>query len=345
MLMVLRQEYPKAKDRKLLKHLFAFHLKNLPLSKGAVEAACHSARHGNSLNSAVSAGLLCQDSVPPEIFHEDLKESFSPQQAVAVVLTGWVMALVGHILCGEFKITHDTQLENIFFRAVTGRKPTHGEAEVFRGIFAACVDHTPAVPSSLAAITSYSGGVLLRTALAAGITAMGDTHAGAGEGAAYAFQVEAEKAPSTRSIEGKAQWLIDSYLGKFGGQKRRIPGYGHRYYSLYGADPRTEALLSLAEKHGYGDRHIALARAVEKILMEEKAGGLCLNVDGAIGAVISEMGIPPSAGKALFIIPRSAGILGQLIEQKAGSFFRLDNESIIYTGPDAPRKFTVEKNH
>ena len=342
-LMVLRQEYPKAKDRKLIKRLFSFHLKNLPLSRSAVEAAVQSARHGNSLNSAVSAGLLCQDSVPPEIFHEDLKEFFSPRQAVAVVLTGWVMALVGHILCGEFTISSDTKLESIFFRAVTGRKPTTEEADVFRGIFAACVDHTPAVPSSLAAITSYSGGVLLRTALAAGITAMGDTHAGAGEGAAYAFQVEAEKAPSTGSVEEKARWLIDSYLGKFGGPKRRIPGYGHRYYSLYGADPRTEALLSLAEKHGYGGRHIALARAVEKILQEEKAVGLCLNVDGAIGAVISEMGIPPSAGKAMFIIPRSAGILGQLIEQKAGSFFRLDNESITYTGPEAPREYIEGK--
>jgi succinyl-CoA synthetase alpha subunit len=342
-LMVLRQEDPKVRDRNLLKRLFAFHLKNMPLSKIAVEAAIQSARHGNPLNSAVSAGLLCQESVPVEIFHEDLKEAFSPQQAVAVVLIGWVMALVGHILCDDFKTTGESHLENIFFRAVTGRKAAPSEADIFRGIFAACVDHTPAVPSSLAAITSYSGGVTLRTALAAGITAMGDTHAGAGEGAAYAFQVEAEKAPSAQTIEDKARWLVDSYTGKFGGEKRRIPGYGHRYYSLYGTDPRAEALFNLAQKHGYGSRHIALAKAVEKILQEDKAAGLCINVDGAIGAVISEMGIQPSAGKALFIIPRSAGILGQLIEQKAGSFFRLDNDSITYTGPEPPREYTPKK--
>ena len=172
---------------------------------------------------------------------------------------------------------------------------------------------------------------------------MGDTHAGAGEGAAFAFQVEAGKLPADSTVEEKARWLVDSYTGKFGGEKRRIPGYGHRYYSLYGVDPRAEALLGLAYKHGYGDRHIALAKAVEKILQEDKAAGLCLNVDGAIGAVISEMGIPPSAGKALFIIPRSAGILGQLIEQKAGSFFRLDNESILYSGPEPPRTYTPKK--
>ncbi|MBN1292315.1 MAG: hypothetical protein JXB48_10795 [Candidatus Latescibacteria bacterium] len=344
-LMVLRQEDPKTKDKNLLKRLFSFHLKNLPLAKIAVEAAVQSVRHGNALNSAVSAGLLCQDSVPVEIFHEDLKEAFSQQQAVAVVLIGWVMALVGHILCGEFKVTGDTQLENIFFRAVTGRKPSPAEADIFRGIFAACVDHTPAVPSSLAAITSYSGGVLMRTALAAGITAMGDTHAGAGEGAAYAFQVEAEKALSAQSVRDKARWLVDNYTGKLGDPKRKIPGYGHRYYSLYGSDPRAECLIKLAEKHNIKGNYITLALEVEKILKEEKAGGLCLNVDGVIGALISEMGIPPKAGKALFIIPRSAGILGQLIEQKAGSFFRLDNESIIYTGPDVPRQYKAMNNH
>jgi citrate synthase len=179
--------------------------------------------------------------------------------------------------------------------------------------------------------------VSLKTALAAGITAMGDTHAGAGEGAAYAFQIEVDK-----SIEEKALWLVNSYAGKFGGPKRRIPGYGHRYYGLYGADPRAQALLSLAEGHGYGGKHIALAKAVERILQEEKAPGLCLNVDGAIGAIISEMGIPPSAGKALFIIPRSAGILGQLLEQSEASFFRLSNESIKYVGPEAPRKYSAK---
>lgn len=341
--MVLKQSDPKPKDRALLKRLFIYHLKNLPLSKIAIEAAVESSHRGNPLNAAVSAGLLCQDNVPIENLHEDLKDAYSSLQAEAVVLIGWVMALVGHILTNGFTITGNGHLENIFFRAVTGRRPTPDESQIFRGIFAACIDHTPAVPSSLAAIVSYSGGVSLKTALAAGITAMGDTHAGAGEGSAYAFQVEAGKAPDGSSIGEIARWLVNSYTGKFGGPKRKIPGYGHRYYSLYGSDPRAEALLSLAKKHDYGGKHIALAKAVEKILQDEKAGGLCLNVDGAIGAVISEMGISPSAGKALFIIPRSAGILGQLIEQKADSFFRLDNQSIIYVGPQAPRKYKAIK--
>ncbi|MCD6307889.1 MAG: hypothetical protein J7M24_02700, partial [Candidatus Latescibacteria bacterium] len=341
--LVLCQTEPKPKERSILRRLFGYHVKNLPLTDIAVRAAKQSFRQGNSLNAAVAAGLLCQDDVPGENLHEDLKEIFTREQAEAVVLIGWVMSLVGHILCDEFDPPGKGPLENCFFRAVTGRKPNAAEAQVFRGIFAACVDHTPAVPSSLSAITSYSGGVTMKTALAAGITAMGDAHAGAGEGAARAFQVEAEKAKGAATVEEKARWLVDSYTGKLGGTKRRIPGYGHRYYSLYGADPRSVAVLKLAEKNGYGGGQIQLAREVERILKAEKASGLALNVDGAIGAIISEMGIPPEAGKALFIIPRSTGILGQLIEQKAGSFFRLDNQSITYTGPEPPRKFKPAK--
>ena len=97
--------------------------------------------------------------------------------------------------------------------------------------------------------------------------------------------------------------------------------------------------MKLAVQYGYGGKYIALAKAVEKILQEEKAAGLCINVDGAIGAIISEMNIQPERGKALFIIPRTIGILGQLLEQKPGSFFRLSNESIMYSGPEVPRKY------
>jgi len=341
--MVVTRKDPKVRQRRLLKRLFAYHMKNLPLSRKAVETAQQSFRKGNPLNAAVSAGLLCQDEVTVESLHEDLKAELNELEAEAIVLVGWVVALVGHVLCEDYKVPARGRIENIFFTAVAGRKPAPGEADIFRGIFAACVDHTPAVPSSLAAITTYSGGVSLKTALAAGITAMGDTHAGAGEGAAKVFQSEAAKAPRAASVEEKAEWLIDSYTGRFGGEKRRIPGYGHRYYSLYGTDPRADAVLSLAARNGYSGGYIALARAIEKALKEKKSPGLCLNVDGAIGAVISEMGIPPAAGKAMFIIPRSAGILGQLLEQKAGSFFRLDNQSITYVGPEPPRKYRAAR--
>ena len=90
--------------------------------------------------------------------------------------------------------------------------PSPGRAErprlprpnLLRAIFVSCVDHTPATPSSLAAITSYSGGNLLKTSLAAGITAMGESHAGAGEGTArILLEYHRQAAPLGRRLRGR----------------------------------------------------------------------------------------------------------------------------------------------
>ena len=43
---------------------------------------------------------------------------------------------------------------------------------------------------------------------------------------------------------------------------------------------------------------------------------------------------PVSIMVPFFIIPRSAGLLGQMLEQDPGSFFRLANDSVIYIGPE-----------
>ena len=61
---------------------------------------------------------------------------------------------------------------------------------------------------------------------------------------------------------------------------------------------------------------------------------MCFNVDGVIGALLCDLKLRPETGKAFFIIPRAVGILGQLLEQDPGSFFRLSNDSVIYIGPE-----------
>ena len=124
-------------------------------------------------------------------------------------------------------------------------------------------------------------------------------------------------------------------------KKRRIPGFGHRYYSTYGRDPRAVELFAIARELGLAGEACELALAVEASLREKKSPGLCINVDGALGALLCDLGLPPEAGKPMFIMPRSIGMLGQLLEQREGSFFRLSNDSIIYTGPErgAHRRF------
>lgn len=324
--------------------------KNARITDEAIQAAKGAYASGNSLNASVAAGLL---TLPEFKAGPGKPECLSEAECAALTHIHQVTWLVGAVLDNPIPSNDTRPLKGQFFEALAGREPSEAEADLVRAIFVACIDHTPATPSSLAAMTSYSGGNSLKTALAAGITAMGDVHAGAGEGAAEVvskYLAEYKAAMKTGgvyeceglkidTIDKLADLIIQIFGGKFGGEKKKIPGYGHRYYSVYGEDPRAVALLKIAREKGLAGDHVKLAVAIESAL-KQKNHGLCMNVDGAIGALLSDMGITSRAGKATFIIPRTAGILGELLEQNAGSFFRLANESVIYTGPEPGRDYT-----
>ncbi len=331
--MALCEEDPSPEDMPRLAEALDRARERAIVPKEALAAASASYSAGNSLNAACAAGLLAIEDSPVTL-PDELRDAASEAEFAALVVLYQVIGVVAHILGND--ASNAPSLDEAFFTALSGRKPTSNEADLARAIFVACVDHTPATPSSLAAITSYSGGNSLKTALAAGISAMGDVHAGAGEGTA-AFLTEA--LGHSGDIRTLAQYVIDKFAGKFGGEKSKLPGYGHRYYSMYGDDPRAAALLRFARKQGIRGRATDLALQIEAILKRDKAPGLCINVDGVIGALVCEMGIPPKAGKGTFIIPRTVGILAELREQVAGSFFRLANESIIYTGPEPGREY------
>jgi succinyl-CoA synthetase alpha subunit len=318
-----------------------------PTSAAAKAAAVASFKGGSPLNAAVAAGLLAAPAAEQNTVPASFHDRYTPLQADALELVPQVVDLVGAILGHEARWAQGRSIESSIFTALSGREPSPAEADLIRAIFVSCVDHTPATPSSLAAITSYSGGNSLKTALAAGITAMGDTHAGAGEGTARiltdflgrmkqaqaaggVFEADGVRISDIKELAG---YIINKITGAYGGEKGKIPGYGHRYYGLYGRDPRATTLLSIIDDLGLSGDYCKLAREIEAVLRKKKSAALCFNVDGVIGALLSDIGLDPATGKALFLIPRTAGLLGQLLEQDPGSFFRLQNESVIYIGP------------
>jgi succinyl-CoA synthetase alpha subunit len=316
-----------------------------PTDAAAKAAAKASFVGGSPMNAAVAAGLLTIAASGNKALPARLHDRYAPQEADALALVPQVIDLVAAILGNELKWSESETIESIIFRAIAGRASSTAEADLLRAIFVSCVDHTPATPSSLAAVTSYSGGNLLKTSLAAGITAMGEAHAGAGEGTARILVEYNEKLRNAGgSFEANgvriddpqdlAAYIINKVTGAYGGEKGRIPGYGHRLYGLYGRDPRAVALLSIAKDLGLAGEYCRLAGEIETILKKKKALGLCFNVDGVIGALLCDLKLRPETGKAFFIIPRSVGLLGQMLEQDPGSFFRLANDSVIYIGPE-----------
>jgi len=212
------------------------------------------------------------------------------------------------------------------FLMLKGEKPSPAEGRMMDALLVSSVDHGATPPSSQAARLILSGGNPLNAAVAAGVLTIGDSHGGAIEQCAKIFQEQAAR-------EGDVETIAEAVTGEFRAAKRRMPGYGHRIHKI---DPRTRRLYELAEEVGFGGRHMALARAMEKQLEVQTGRSLPLNVDGAIAAVISDMGFDWRLGKGFFILSRTVGLIAHAFEEwtreKPMRRFLLDDSE--YDGPE-----------
>ncbi|MFZ5979207.1 MAG: citryl-CoA lyase [Candidatus Zixiibacteriota bacterium] len=188
-----------------------------------------------------------------------------------------------------------------------GELPSKAEAAMMNAILVSSIDHGASPPSVLGTRTVMSGGNSLNAALAGGVLVIGDTHGGAIEQAARIMQewvVKNAGKSAEKIAEELVAWLSES--------KRRMSGFGHRLHTV---DPRTGKLFDIAARHGYSGRHIDLCRALEKAMAEKLGKQLPINVDGAIAAVISDMGFDWRLGKGFFIISRMPGLLAHAYEE------------------------------
>ena len=207
------------------------------------------------------------------------------------------------------------------YLVLKGELPTEKERKMLDAIFVATVEHSIAPPSVIAARAVISGGNKLHVGVAAGVMAFGEAHGGALEGAMRFFQ---------ENVSRSAEEVVKEYLDR----GERIPGYGHRFYKE--EDPRTAELFEIAKRLGFFGKYARFALEVEKAIEKLKGKRLVLNVDGAIAAIVSEMGFDWRLGKGFFIIGRIPGLVAhayeELVFEKPFSK-RLDEEKEVeYTG-------------
>ena len=218
---------------------------------------------------------------------------------------------------------------SVVYLLLRGNLPSKQDGLMIDAILTACIDHGVTPPSSIASRTVASGGVPLPTAVAAGILSIGDSHGGAIEKGAKFLQdgvLRMKKQGTT--IESMATTLIT----ESNEQKKRIPGFGHRIHTK---DPRTTRLFELAEELRIAKEHVALSKAIESGLEKAQGKILPINVDGAIAAIISDMGFDWRLGKAFFLLGRVAGLTAHVFEEQTQEkpmreMFTIDYE---YTGP------------
>lgn len=193
----------------------------------------------------------------------------------------------------------------VVYLILKGELPNAAEAAMMEAILVSSVDHGVTPPSSLATRVVLSGGNPLNAAIAGGILTIGDSHGGAMEQCAKILQ---EWAVQGDNMEAIAQLLAIHIKSN----KMRMPGYGHR---LHRVDPRSVRLFELADVNNFTGKHIKLARALENRLVSDSGKKLPINVDGAIGAVMSDMGFDYRIGKGFFIISRCAGLIAHAYEE------------------------------
>jgi len=192
-----------------------------------------------------------------------------------------------------------------------GRLPGEGERQLLDAVLVGVSDHGAGAPSCAAARLAASGNrQSLSAAIAAGLLAIGDEHGGAGEGCMALIREGVEESRRDGiAIEDAAARAVERAVQS----RTRLPGLGHRVHTT---DPRVKVLFDLARQHGVAGDGVAFVSALERAAAG-RIKTLPLNIDGALAAILHDLGFDPPAGKLIFIVGRVAGLTAEVAEEYA----------------------------
>ena len=164
-------------------------------------------------------------------------------------------------------------------------------------------------PSAIAARLTYRGAPdSLQGAVAAGLLGAGPALLGTAEQAAGMLaRLVSDSTPETREqvvSQSVAAWLREGAV---------IPGFGHPIHR--DGDARVAALRRVQIDQELPEEHFLTAVLVENALSEAKGRTVPMNAAGAIGAIVSDMRLPPRFARGLSIVARSAGLLAHVMEE------------------------------
>ena len=226
--------------------------------------------------------------------------------------TGLVDARDGQIRLRGYDLTSlmtQGSFTDVIFLLHRGQLPTPAERRLLDAILVGAADHGSGAPSCAAARLAASGNrQSLSAAVAAGVLAIGDAHGGAGSGCVETIVVGLARAKTDSiSLDEAARRIASEARGA----GRRLPGFGHRVHTT---DPRTGILFDLARRGNIAGDGVAFVEAMERAIAA-LVKPLPINIDGALAAVLHDMGFQPVFGRLVFIIGRVAGLTAEVAEE------------------------------
>jgi citrate synthase len=225
----------------------------------------------------------------------------------------------------------EISFSDAIYLAIMGDLPTTEVSRMIEAILVSSIDHGATPPSALAARTAASTGAPLNAAVACGLLSINRLHGGAIEDCMKMLDsaLDPDNMGNRDSAE-IAQDIIEAYQQ----EKIRLPGLGHR---LHNKDPRTIKLFSLADELKLSGNAIALLQALKSAL-DAKGKQLPINVDGAIAAILVDLGVPSPLANAFFFLARIPGLVAHVHEEqnRERPMRRIHPSAHAYDGP-APR--------
>jgi len=207
-------------------------------------------------------------------------------------------------------LMREATFTDLIFLLHHDRLPSPAERRLVDAILIGVADHGPGAPSCAAARLAASGNrQSLAAAIGAGVLAIGDEHGGAGSGCMELIVAGLDRSKrGGLTLEAAARLAVDE--AKSAGQ--RLPGFGHRVHT--DVDPRVAMLFTLAADANLASSGMAYVRALEEAI-RDRIKPLPLNIDGALAAILVDLGFPPMVGKLFFIIGRVAGLSAEVMEE------------------------------
>ena len=221
-----------------------------------------------------------------------------------------------------------TFTEMAFFQ-IRGRRPTAMETKIWDMVLVTLMEHgfTPSVIATR--MIAMSSPEASQAAVAAGLLAVGSQFVGTTEQAAEL--IEALLADPA-GVEVAARQTAESYRA----ERRALPGFGHHLHRP--DDPRTPKLFAVAREAGVPGHHIDALQALSAAVDAVYGRHITINATGAIAAILSEIGTPPTLMRGLSLISRAAGLVGHVEEERirpvGRALWDLVEHGVAYVGPE-----------
>lgn len=212
----------------------------------------------------------------------------------------------GYDLCED--IIGKVDFSSYFWLLVCGKLPDEKQKFFANVVLTAIAEHG-LVPSVVAArMTLAAAPEAFQGAVSAGLNGCGSVVLGSAEIAGQFLAKIVEQAKSE-----KIENVVEKALLELKAHKQRAPGFGHPLHTS--GDPRANLILKLAKEKSVEGPYIEALYTIHRLIPTVLGKSLPINVNGAIPAVMLDVGFPLSALKGISLLARTASLVAHLEEE------------------------------